>query len=558
NVYLYCSREGVPDSVKNNKEIKRKRLSMRCDCKWRITLFQQESKHWVFRKAMNPASMTHNHPLISPDDIRQPWPQAVFDRIAYYARQRNLTTSDTRERIKEDFPDLIWDERRFYNRLTEERKQIKLRDSESRVFSTMELAARVASLASADPTLSYKVTSSLENVLVEICEQLRIDPAGANSRVLASPPPSGGAGGPSMNMTSPSNTSPAFSPSSSSNSPLSSSDYLVTYPGCVISVKNTPSQKGRPSSASSPVVDSSYGLGLGMPSINDRKRSLSEECFTRHGIGGASTTAPSFSSAMSATQMMSHLDMSTTSSGTVGPLQGPLPGLDSSVMSGGPSLLMMQGNNGYHPHSGPNHAHQQQSHHHQQQQLYHPHDTQPHHGNQSLSSGMATAFRPHQQYHPYQQPHHQQAHPAAISQEDLSSSELSLDLDPSDYTRQEQAPTIKRNHSVDIKQEFQSFYQPIISTQQQQQPPLPPQVQRRTGGSPGPGGATNRAYSHPNIHPNHFLGEPEDVFSNPVTFQQVATTGQYHYTTSSGAGGSGGYLHTSYPGTGQQSNNNSG
>ncbi|KAF9909990.1 hypothetical protein EC991_007609 [Linnemannia zychae] len=308
---------------------------MRCDCKWRITLFQQESKLWIFRKAMNPASMVHNHPLISPDDIRQPWPANVFDRIAFYANQRNLTTSETRERIKEDFPDLVWDERRFYNRLTEERKQIRLRDSESRVFSTMDLAARVASLASADPSLSYKVTSSLENVLVEICEQLRIDPAGAGSRVLTSPPSSAGGGQPggvgvsglgatsgivggvgptsSMNMTSPTSASSGFCSSSSSSSPLSPSDYVVTYPGCVISVKNTPNQKGRPSSISSPVVDSAYGLGLGMSPLNDRKRSLSEECFTRHGIGGSgpSGATPSFGSAMTA-QMISQLDIGAT------------------------------------------------------------------------------------------------------------------------------------------------------------------------------------------------------------------------------------------------------
>ncbi|KAF9974390.1 hypothetical protein BGZ73_002215 [Actinomortierella ambigua] len=267
---------------------------------------------------MNPASMVHNHPLTSPDDIRQPWPQGVFDRISFYANQRNLTTAETRERIKEEFPDLVWDERRFYNRLTEERKQIKLRDSETRVFSTMDLAAKVASLASADPTLSYKVTSSLENVLVEICEQLRIDPAGASSRVITSPPPSAGGGGggsggvtvgssslgAAMSMTSPTTASPNY-PSSSASSPLSSSDYVVTYPGCVISVKNTPTQKGRPSSTSSPVVDPSLAVGLGMSPLNDRKRSLSEECFTRPGVP---PPGPSAAFGMNTTHMMTSLD----------------------------------------------------------------------------------------------------------------------------------------------------------------------------------------------------------------------------------------------------------
>ncbi|KAF9426173.1 hypothetical protein BGZ94_006855 [Podila epigama] len=469
NVYLYCSREGVPDSVKNNKEIKRKRLSMRCDCKWRITLYQQESKLWIFRKAMNPASMVHNHPLISPDDIRQPWPQAVFDRIAFYANQRNLTTSETRERIKDDFPDLVWDERRFYNRLTEERKQIRLRDSETRVFSTMDLAARVASIASADPSLSYKVNSSLENVLVEICEQLRIDPAGASSRVVTSPPPmsssstcsSSSAGGgmgaiggmagipggmnqasvagitlggmamsmaanssstsstssASMSVTSPTSTNPTCCPSTSStsSSPLTSSDYVVTYPGCVISVKTAPNQKGRPSSVSSPVADASYGLGLGLSPPNDRKRSLSDDCFTRQEFGGPSPgPTPSFGAAMNTTHMMSHLDIS--SSGVPLPghhhhhhphhpqhphqqqhnqqqqqqqqhpqqsLSGGLAGLDSTAIPGNPGLLIMSDT--YHPHPHPSQQLSHQSHSHsahpsqQQQQQHHHHQQQQHH-----------------------------------------------------------------------------------------------------------------------------------------------------------------------------------
>ncbi|KAF9177115.1 hypothetical protein BGZ50_009175, partial [Haplosporangium sp. Z 11] len=596
NVYLYCSREGVPDSVKNNKEIKRKRLSMRCDCKWRITLFQQESKMWVFRKAMNPASMVHNHMLISPDDIRQPWPAAVFDRIAFYANQRNLTTSETRERIKEDFPDLVWDERRFYNRLTEERKQIRMRDSESRVFTIMDLAARVASVASADTTLTHKVTTALESVLIEICEQLRIDPASAGSRVLTSPSSSAGGGGPggsntSMHMTSPTSTSPGPCPSTSS--PCNASDYLVTYPGCVISVKNTPNQKGRPSSISSPVGD--YGLGLGVSPLNDRKRSLSDECFTRHGIGGVPSSAtPSFGSAMSATQMMSHLDMSATGPNVVAPIQGTLSSLDPAVLPGNPGLLMMQGN-AYHTHTGANHTHQQHPSHSQQQQQhfqhqhqqlqYHHQQQQDHHGNHHMPSGMATAFRqtslsqPPPQSHHHQQQSHQYHHhqpqqqqqqqhhgqPSAVSQEGMSPSDLSLSLPPSETSR----PEPKRTHSVDIKQEIPSIYQPILSAPQLASAPQP---SRRSGNSPGPGGSA-RLYSHPyhlsshstatsssqqapappisqhsGFHTNQLLGEPDGVFANQVAFP--TGTDQYHYNSSSA--GNNGYLHPGFSNANQQ------
>ncbi|KAG0358451.1 hypothetical protein BGX24_005970, partial [Mortierella sp. AD032] len=358
----------------------------------------------------------------------------------------------------------------------------------------MDLAARVASLASADPSLSYKVTSSLENVLVEICEQLRIDPAGAGSRVLTSPPSSAGGGQPggvggsgfgaagsimggvgpasSMNMTSPTSASSGFCSSSSSSSPLSPSDYVVTYPGCVISVKNTPNQKGRPSSISSPVVDSAYGLGLGMSPLNDRKRSLSEECFTRHGIGGngSSGAAPSFGSAMTATQMITQLDMAT-------PLQGALSGLDSS------GLLMMQ-SGGYHPHSHPHQQHPHQIHpqqQQQQQQLYHQQQESQHHGNHHLPSGMASTFRPTQAHHHAQHQQHAQQHHHhhPLQPNDLSSA---LDLDAAEAiaaSRAEHSSSMRRTHSVDIKQEMQSFYQPMLATPQLSAPP------RRSGGSPG-------------------------------------------------------------------------
>jgi len=571
----------MPDSVKNNKEIKRKRSSMRCDCKWRITLFQTDDA-WFFRKAVNPASMEHNHPLTSPEEIRQPWPPGVFDRIAFYAKQKNLSTSDTREKIKEDFPGLIWDERRFYNRLTEERKQIRHRETESRVFTIMDLAAKVASLASSDSTVSAKVMGLLEGVLNDLCEQLRLDPAGTGTRVMTSPPSSAGGGGSggagsSMAMTSPISTSPGFCPSSSSP-PQNSSDYMVAYPGCVISVKSTSSQKGRPSSMSSPIVDPSYGLGLGASAMNDRKRSLSEDCFSRATItGGPSATTSTFGSAIGAPPpMMGHLDMS-TATGAIPPLANSLSALDT-VMPGSSGLLMMQGG-GYHAHPAGTHPHQQQQQHPQGQPhqplQYHQQDPQLHHSNHHLPSGMPAPFRhasfsqaspsqSHHHQHPSHHHHHQQP-PTGLSPENLS--DMSLEIDSCETPRQEPAPMIKRAHSMDIKQEFQ-FYQPV--------PPTPPiatnsQMARRASGSPIPGGPA-RLYSHaypgtaavgvvphsgqssqqmqqaihthPGFHSGQLMGggEPDDVFTNPVAFP----TAPNHYSYNSGNNGS--YLHPGYPG----------
>ncbi|CAG8521729.1 25567_t:CDS:2 [Gigaspora margarita] len=91
NVYVYCSREGISESVKIGRETKRKRASLRCDCKWRVVLFRNEQEH-----------------------IPEPWPPNVLQRIADLANS-GLSTGDIRNTMQLEFPNLLWDERRFYN-----------------------------------------------------------------------------------------------------------------------------------------------------------------------------------------------------------------------------------------------------------------------------------------------------------------------------------------------------------------------------------------------------------------------------------------------------------
>jgi hypothetical protein len=63
NIYVYCSREGVPDSQRNPKPSpQRKRPSKRCDCRWRIVLFENDQERWEFRKSVNAASSEHDAP----------------------------------------------------------------------------------------------------------------------------------------------------------------------------------------------------------------------------------------------------------------------------------------------------------------------------------------------------------------------------------------------------------------------------------------------------------------------------------------------------------------
>ncbi|CAG8443673.1 13312_t:CDS:2 [Acaulospora colombiana] len=220
NVYVYCSREGVSESVKVGREAKRKRVSLRCDCKWRVVLFknEQEGDQWEFRKSVNPQHSEHNHDLLSPEYLPTPWPPNVLQRIADHAKSE-LSTGDIRNAIQQEFPDLSWDERRFYNRLAEER------DTEQRVANTIVLAARLASLACSNQEYTDKVYDILNNAFEDICRSAKIDPSSVYKE----------------------NSSTQGDMTVISTSTVSNSDIICNYPAGTITVKNIPGQKGRPS-----------------------------------------------------------------------------------------------------------------------------------------------------------------------------------------------------------------------------------------------------------------------------------------------------------------------
>ncbi|RIB11066.1 hypothetical protein C2G38_2204399 [Gigaspora rosea] len=225
NVYVYCSREGISESVKIGRETKRKRASLRCDCKWRVVLFRNEQgNHWEFRKSVNPQHSEHNHDLIPPEHIPEPWPPNVLQRIADLANS-GLSTGDIRNTMQLEFPNLLWDERRFYNRLAEERKKLKIRDTEQRVIDTIVLAARLASLACSNKEYTDKVHNVLHKTFEDICKCAKIDPSSIFNDNLST----------YGDMT-------VITPSTSS-----SADIICTYPAGIITVKNIPGQKGRPS-----------------------------------------------------------------------------------------------------------------------------------------------------------------------------------------------------------------------------------------------------------------------------------------------------------------------
>lgn len=184
NIYVYCSREGLPDSHRNPKvNPQRNRQSQRCECRWRIVLFENLKLTWEFRKSQNADAFIHNHPLLRPDEIKKEWPREVSEKIFELARQR-LPTNEIRQQVREQYPDISWDDRRFYNRLSEERQKMKQRDTAMRTIRLVNLSAQICMVNAGSEDLSHYVESKLISLLEDTCRF-----ANVNSNSITMPVP---------------------------------------------------------------------------------------------------------------------------------------------------------------------------------------------------------------------------------------------------------------------------------------------------------------------------------------------------------------------------------
>ncbi|CDS10406.1 hypothetical protein LRAMOSA03082 [Lichtheimia ramosa] len=175
NIYVYCSREGLADSVRNPKSNpKRKRPSKRCDCKWRVVLNESKDTHlWRFRKSNNPEALHHNHPLMRPEEVERGWPNQVHELIRELARQ-HLSTQEIRQQVQNRFPDITWNERRFYNRLSEERQKIRQQDTTGRAHQLTATWTKVCMAAAGCEELTDYAQSQLMQMLDTICNMAQI------------------------------------------------------------------------------------------------------------------------------------------------------------------------------------------------------------------------------------------------------------------------------------------------------------------------------------------------------------------------------------------------
>ncbi|KAI7875294.1 hypothetical protein K492DRAFT_211036 [Lichtheimia hyalospora FSU 10163] len=175
NIYVYCSREGLADSVRNPKSNpKRKRPSKRCDCKWRVVLNESKDTHvWRFRKSNNPEALHHNHPLMRPEEVERGWPKQVHELIRELARQ-HLSTQEIRQQVQNRFTDITWNERRFYNRLSEERQKIRQQDTMGRAHQLTATWTKVCMAAAGCEELTDYAQTQLMQMLETICNMAQI------------------------------------------------------------------------------------------------------------------------------------------------------------------------------------------------------------------------------------------------------------------------------------------------------------------------------------------------------------------------------------------------
>ena len=183
NIYVYCSREGKPDSVRNPKgSPKRKRPSKRCDCRWCIVLFERDGQ-WEFRKSLNPEAARHNHPLMRPEEIESNWSQEMIDFIYQLARTQ-LSTAEIRTRVQARYPHVAWKERRFYNRLSEERQRFRQHEATTRTRHLTSLWSKICMAAAGNDELTSYVEAQLGELFHNTCQMAKIDPTVLHDAII--------------------------------------------------------------------------------------------------------------------------------------------------------------------------------------------------------------------------------------------------------------------------------------------------------------------------------------------------------------------------------------
>lgn len=137
-------------------------------------MLNENNGTWEFRKSLNPEASKHNHELMRPEEIDKGWPKEMLDLICELTRQR-LPTPDIRARVQLLFADIPWNERRFYNRLSEERQKQRVRDAEARVQQLHGLWSNVVAAAAGSQELTEIAQADIHRMVDKLCSMAQTD-----------------------------------------------------------------------------------------------------------------------------------------------------------------------------------------------------------------------------------------------------------------------------------------------------------------------------------------------------------------------------------------------
>ncbi|KAI8992611.1 hypothetical protein BDB01DRAFT_847970 [Pilobolus umbonatus] len=175
DIHIYCSRRGKPCYHYNQSFDEDQ-----CDCKWHVVLTEIKPYEWKFIRSPDPGALEHNHEMSSPEELN--WPAEIKQRIIQLARQK-VHTDEIRETIKLQFPDIIWNDSRFYNYMIEERTRVRQSSIVDKVQRLILISTRLCSVVAANEDWSNGVESDLLKMLDNFKQITRISAQTLNRMV---------------------------------------------------------------------------------------------------------------------------------------------------------------------------------------------------------------------------------------------------------------------------------------------------------------------------------------------------------------------------------------
>ena len=117
--------------------------------------------------------MIHNHSLMRPEEIERGWPKQVHEMICRLARER-MTTQEIRQQVQAQFPNITWNERRFYNRLSEERQKIRQQETVERAHRLTATWTKICMAAAGCDELTDYAQNHVLQLLNTICNMAQV------------------------------------------------------------------------------------------------------------------------------------------------------------------------------------------------------------------------------------------------------------------------------------------------------------------------------------------------------------------------------------------------